>query len=65
MPQDRPRIDSASLGALRDTIKLIPEFNDERESLDRYLVGLQEASEIINLELDLHFLKLSKTKLSS
>ena len=63
--QEEPRIDSASLGALRDAIKLIPEFNGDRESLDRYVVGLQEASEIINPELDKLLLKLSKTKLSS
>ena len=65
MPEDRPRIDSASLGALRDAIKLIPEFNGDRESLGRYVVDLQEASKIINPELDKHSLKLSKTKLSS
>ena len=65
MPEDRPRIDSASLGVLRDAIKLIPEFNGDRESLDRYVVGLQEANEIIDPELDKHLLKLSKTKLSS
>ena len=64
-PEKRPRIDSASPGALRDAIKLIPKFNRDRESLDRYVVGLQEASEIINPELDKHLLKLSKTKLSS
>ena len=33
MPEDRPRIDSASLGVLRDAIKLIPEFNGDRVSL--------------------------------
>ena len=65
MPEDRPRINSASLGALRDAIKLIPEFNSDRESLDRYVVGLREASENINPELDKHLLKSSKTKLSS
>ena len=65
MQEERPRIDSASLGALRDAIKLMPEFNGDRESLDRYVVGLQEASEIINPELDKHLLNLSKTKLSS
>ena len=31
----------------------------------RYVVGLQDASEIINPELDKNLLKLSKTKLSS
>ena len=63
MQEDRPRIDSASLEALRDAIKLIPEFNGNRESIDRYVVGLQEASEIINPELDKHSLKLLQTKL--
>ena len=52
MPEDRLRIDTASLGASRNAIKLIPEFNGDRESLVRFVVGLQEASEIINPELD-------------
>ena len=65
MPEDRPSIDSACLGALRDEIKLIPEFNGDPELLDRHVVGLQEVSGVINPELDKHLIKLSKTKLGN
>lgn len=59
------RLDATSLSLLRDAVRIIPEFDGKRENLPRYAMGMEDARALVGEALDLHLLRLSKTKLSS
>lgn len=64
-PDAVARLDAASLGFLRDAMRLLPEFNGNRENLSRYTTGLEEALAMVGPASESHLLRLAKTKLSS
>lgn len=51
-------------GAMKEALRLLPEFNGERESLGRYISGLQEGLEIVGPDLELALLRQAKVKLT-
>lgn len=59
-----PSINSFGLANVRDAIKLIPDFDGKRESLKRYISGLNSAFDIVGPALEEHLLKLARLKLS-
>lgn len=65
MPENPERVDATSLALLRDAIKLVPDFDGKRENLARYVMGMEDARAMVGDALDVHLLRLSKTKLSS